>query len=91
MAARSGKVILLENVWEWAKMLQLKAEGLRSEVMSKNKSGQTAWHIAARRGYVELLEKIWDFAKELQLKPEELRNEVLWSNKSLDKLPGSWQ
>jgi len=35
MAARNGKVVLLEMLWECAKWLQLKSEGLRSEVMSK--------------------------------------------------------
>jgi len=39
--------------------------------LSKEKFGQTAWHIAAGGGHVEILEKLWDFSKEKQQDPEE--------------------
>jgi len=62
----------LEKLWDWAKELQLKQEELRNEVLlSKDKCGQTAWHMAAGGGHVAILEKLWDWAKELQLKPDE--------------------
>jgi ankyrin repeat protein len=54
----------------------------------KDKSGQTACHMAAERGNVEVLEKLWDWAKELQLNPEELRNIVCLSKDNSVKRPG---
>jgi hypothetical protein len=77
MAAREGRVVILETLWKFAKELQLKPQELRKEVLlSKDKFNETAWLKAAAEGQVEILEKLWDFAKELQLKPEELRNEM---------------
>ena len=47
MAARSGKVKLLKKLWDWAKEMQLKPEGLMKEMlMSKDKAGQTAFLMA---------------------------------------------
>jgi len=51
---------VLEELWDWAKVLQLQLEELRKSCLPKNKPGQTAWHVAARGGHVEILEKIWD-------------------------------
>ena len=75
MAAGKRKVEVLEKLWDWAKELQLRPEELRNEVLlSKNKSGKTAWHMAQGRGYFQVLEKLLDCAKEIQLNQEELWN-----------------
>jgi hypothetical protein len=56
------------RVWDWAKELQLKTEGLSIEVfLSKSKFVQTVCHMTARQGHIKLLEKLWAWAKELQL------------------------
>ena len=50
IAALSGHVEILEELWDWPKELHLKPEELRNEVwLLKDKYGQTAWHIAARK------------------------------------------
>jgi ankyrin repeat protein len=87
MAVRSGKVKLLEKLWDWAKLLQLKPEELRKDLLSKDKSGQTACLMAVRSGNVKLLEKLWDWSKEGQIKPEELRNEVWLSKDNSGQTP----
>jgi len=36
IAAKNGRVELLEKLWEWAEELQLKPEELRKEMLSRN-------------------------------------------------------
>ena len=78
MAAESGHIEVLEEVWYWAKELQVNPEELKNQVwLLTDNSEQTAWHMAPGGGQDEVSEKLWDWAKELQLKPEEFRNELL--------------
>jgi ankyrin repeat protein len=35
--------------------------------LTKDKSGETAWHLAAMYGSKEILEKLWSWAREVQL------------------------
>jgi hypothetical protein len=50
-AATSGNVEFLKKLWDWAKELQLKPEGLRNEVfLSKEEFKKTAWQKAEKRG-----------------------------------------
>jgi ankyrin repeat protein len=67
-AAERGQVEILTKQWDWAKVLQVKPEGLRNEVVvSTDKYGKTTWHKAAECGQVENLVELWYFANELQL------------------------
>jgi len=82
MTAGGGHVAVLEKLWDWAKELQLKPDELRNEVLlSKDKYGQMAWHMAEAGGHVEVLEKTWDWVEELKLAPNELKKMFL----SVDK------
>jgi ankyrin repeat protein len=64
MAAREGQVVILERLWDFAKVLQLKPDELRNEVLfTKDNYNQTAWHMAAVEGQVVILEKRWYFVK----------------------------
>jgi len=67
-AAERGEGEILKKQWDWAKVLQVKPEGLRNDVVvSTDKYGKTTWHKAAQSGQVENLEKPWYLTNELQL------------------------
>jgi hypothetical protein len=52
---------MLEKLWNWAKVLQLKPEDIRNEVLlSKNNFGKTTCHLAVERVQTETLEKLWN-------------------------------
>jgi ankyrin repeat protein len=64
LAAKSGHIKMLENLWCWAREVQL---NLKNDLLlAKNKSVPTAWHLATRC-YEQLLEKLWGWAKDMKL------------------------
>jgi ankyrin repeat protein len=66
LAAEEGKVEILEKLWEWYKVVQIKPEEIRNQVvLSKDFYNNTPWHIVAEEGKVEILDKLWEWAKEL--------------------------
>jgi hypothetical protein len=47
--AESGHVEILENLWDWAKELHLKAEELRNEVLSNSRFLKMSLPMASKR------------------------------------------
>ena len=65
LAAESGHINLVLELWGWARKLQL---NLKDDLLlAKDKDGQIAWHIAAEDGEKEILEKLWCWAAEVKV------------------------
>jgi ankyrin repeat protein len=65
LAAESGHINLVLELWGWARKLQL---NLKDDLLlAKDEDGQTAWHIAAEDGEKEILEKLWCWAAEVEV------------------------
>jgi ankyrin repeat protein len=76
-AVNTGNLEKLQALCSWAKEAQLIPNELSKLLLSKNKFGNTGWHIAVKRGNLEVLETLWSWAKEAQLKPNDLRKLLL--------------
>ena len=66
----------MQKIWEWAKG-RLTTEEIKNEmVLSTDRIGRNAWHIASYRGNVDAMQKIWELAKDI-LTTEEIKYEML--------------
>ena len=60
-------------MWVWAEEKQIIPKELKKMLLlSKDKYGCTAWHLAAGRGSLEALDALWCWAKEEKLNTAEL-------------------
>jgi ankyrin repeat protein len=65
LAAESGHMNLLLELWGWVRKVQLNVKDIL--LLAKDEDGQTAWHIAAEDGEKEILEKLWCWAEEVKV------------------------
>jgi ankyrin repeat protein len=59
LAAMTGNVETLDQLWGWAKELQLSTIQLNKLFLAVDRDGNTAIYRAACTGSIELLEEMW--------------------------------
>ena len=73
---KSGKLEMLQRVWEWANEKLTTEEINNKLLLGTDNEGRTVWHLAAIRGNLEILQKVWERANE-KLTTEEINNKLL--------------
>jgi ankyrin repeat protein len=67
-----GRLAALENLWSWAKEVELSPDAL---LLAQSERGQTVLHMAAEKNHTEILQKLWMWAEEAQQNANELKKE----------------
>jgi len=77
LVAYSGKVRLLQELWDLARRKGNTKEINSKLLLARNEFGETVLHMAVAGGSAVVLEKMWAFVKEAQIKVDVLKNKLL--------------
>ena len=91
LAAYSGKVRLLQELWDLARRKGNTKEISSKLLLARSEFGETVLHMAVAGCSAMILEKMWVFAKEAQLNVYELKNKLLLAKTYLDTPRGTKQ
>ena len=91
LVAYSGKVRLLQELWDLARRKGNTKEINSKILLARNEFGDSLLHMAVAGCSAMILEKMWVFAKEAQLNVYELKNKLLLAKTYLDTPRGTKQ
>ena len=86
MAGQNSHIETLNKLWIRAEETQINPKELKKLLLSTQKNGCIAWHIAAVAGSIDTLEALWICTKEA-----EISTEKLLAKKGKDIQPCIWQ
>ena len=64
MVKKSGKLEILQRVWEWANEKLTTEEKNNKLLLGTDNEGRTVWYVAEKWGNLEILQKVWEWANE---------------------------
>ena len=72
LAGQNSHIEALNKLWIWAEETQINPKELKKFLLSTDKNGHIAWHIAALAGSIDTLEVLWICSNEVEINTEKL-------------------